>query len=806
MKLFNDIRKFFGIIGITLLAIVVLGITFLTTFLSSDMGQQFIKSQLQSEFSNDVSWERAEFHFFGPQTIKGLEVKNFLTADEVTLDRPLYTLIFGFREVASLSVKNLNLQLKAPAIQLENVNGKIEIQKGAPFIAHFIGQTQFEGQRGDFLADLSLFINDNLQIDPSKPHSVNVKANHFPVLIFDAYFQLDGNATKWIGNTINIDFQQQASNEDEILCALTADSRNLNAKLEFAIHPDAITLSKEGVVNLTIEPQAKDRVKLLSQTRGSLNLQSFSMPLSPEIDWKKAFAEANVTIQPASLQVGDRKVACKETYGHYLLDNGHSILQLTGDVSLQEEYSPWALNASFDPYFHLNRVEITHDKEIIPLLGENVELTMTASKGNLYNLSLQTSNIQMPSGTLSLEDQTFFSSRVTFTSPEIVLNSPQVQWDEERGELYIPSITFEPGTPPLRDIQGAFSFDFENASISNPYFTLLAKESRYEASWKNLPVNILCSLLSLNEEECRKVLFSLGETTQGDFQLNAIGEIKGSLQGQLGHCRLNGKIEHGYLKFIDPFIIETTATPQLGQYVLSDFFVLFKGLRSSSERIRLTLSPQDFFAPIDPFAIENTQIGKGSITLGKMVFNRTTELQAVLKLLLKNVPDTIDIWMTPLYFSLIDSKLTIQRTDMLVLNKYPMAFWGTIDLKNNTVQMTLGISAAALESIIGVDFGAGDTMLTVPITGSMDGARVSTTVAARKIATLIASTKTGPVGVAVGMALDVLSGALGEKAPPPPTTSPLPWQSEIPQEKKEKKSTLKKIEKTVIPLLDKLLN
>jgi hypothetical protein len=131
--------------------------------------------------------------------------------------------------------------------------------------------------------------------------------------------------------------------------------------------------------------------------------------------------------------------------------------------------------------------------------------------------------------------------------------------------------------------------------------------------------------------------------------------------------------------------------------------------------------------------------------------------------------------MTPTYFSIKDGVVKLERADMLINDRFPLAAWGNVDLGNERVNMVIGLTGAAIANAFGLNGIPKNSMLQLPLKGPLNGPSIDKAKAAARISSLVAQGQGGPHGLVLGTVLDIASGGFRDGSVPNPTTQPLPW-------------------------------
>lgn len=302
-----------------------------------------------------------------------------------------------------------------------------------------------------------------------------------------------------------------------------------------------------------------------------------------------------------------------------------------------------------------------------------------------------------------------------------------------------------------------------------------------KAHLQNFPASLVCRALNLDRGVRLKMEALLGPVIAADMlvqiqQLN--GPLQIAVEGQNGRVQLDGQLSQGTLLLQKPFELEVAVTPELGQAVLQDLVPLLSGIISAEQRLRLTIDPAGFALPLDFSNRGALQIGQMSLELGKMQFSNEGQFGKLMNVLRVQDTDVMSVWFTPLYVSVANGVVSIQRFDMLLMQAYPIAAWGTIDLPGNYIDMIVGLSGRTLQRAIGFTTLDRDFMMQLPLRGQIGSAKLDRGKIAGKIAALAAQMQGTPQGVVLGTVISLATGGglLEEKAPPP-TTNPLPWET-----------------------------
>lgn len=262
----------------------------------------------------------------------------------------------------------------------------------------------------------------------------------------------------------------------------------------------------------------------------------------------------------------------------------------------------------------------------------------------------------------------------------------------------------------------------------------------------------------------------------GSITLKLTGEVQ--VLKQPGQINLHAHLQKGILTLVEPFEAVFTMTPELGQYVLQDLVPLLGGVVSAEDKVTLTINPKGFSYSLQNKDFHSAEIGLMTLNLGKMIFSGNTgELGSIMSLLKTDPSETISVWFTPIYLDMHHSKIQLQRFDMLVLNKYPLAAWGTVDFLKDRIHLIVGIPEKSLVNLIKVSLKSDQYMLQLPFKGRIGHASIDKTKLAAQIAALVSASSGTFQGKGLGALIDFAAKALKDSDPPAPTTHPFPWDS-----------------------------
>jgi hypothetical protein len=298
-----------------------------------------------------------------------------------------------------------------------------------------------------------------------------------------------------------------------------------------------------------------------------------------------------------------------------------------------------------------------------------------------------------------------------------------------------------------------------------------------DASVKSLPALQLAQLCCLDPSFGQKIHALFGPTldAKASAQLQRMqGPLLVEMKGTNAHFSVDAYLDRTAALLNKDLILEVKVTPELGKYVLQEVLPIAEGILSAEHPLTLTIAHEGTYIPL-PFSIEALTIPKITIDLGKVYFSPASQLAKALSLLYAT-KENFQVWITPCYLSLKNGVIRLERTDLLIHDRYPLAAWGIVDLAREKVNMVIGLSGAALGEALKLSGIPGSYMLQLPLKGPLNNPSIDKTKVTARLSALMAQSRGGPHGAVLGTVLDIASGSLTEGAVPEPTTNPLPWE------------------------------
>lgn len=370
----------------------------------------------------------------------------------------------------------------------------------------------------------------------------------------------------------------------------------------------------------------------------------------------------------------------------------------------------------------------------------------------------------------------------------------------------------EQGNASAWNLIGSLTHGFSNDGSLNKQDLSLA----LDATVDSLPIPLFCQFACLNPKLKQQIEAILGPTLDAKIKAklqSMNGPLYVDVKGSNGHLTLDAFLNEGVLTLNHDLTAQLTATPELSEYVLKDLIPVISGILNADRPINLIINKEGFAFPIRNPSLMSVTIGNATLDMGKVRFSSQSQIAKVLSLLTTASSDLI-VWMTPAYFSLNQGDLKLQRVDMLISDRYPIAAWGDVDIGRNRINMVVGLSGSAINKAFNVPGISNSYLLQLPLKGKLNQASIDKTKAIARISALVAQSQGGPQGLVLGTVLDIATGGLAEPAIPSPTTNPLPWNDMLKDnissdpngnaDGKPKKNPIEEIGKEASSLLKKI--
>jgi hypothetical protein len=318
--------------------------------------------------------------------------------------------------------------------------------------------------------------------------------------------------------------------------------------------------------------------------------------------------------------------------------------------------------------------------------------------------------------------------------------------------------------------RGHFAINAE-VLTHNPGNQLLSSVVRANVELNDFPLHSVDNVIAARTFQLLGGLIG----TQLNGQLHAEQQLGGhrigvSCHGEHGTVSFEGDIKANTLYLHSPLLLHTTASNSLNELFPREFAVVLE----KQQPISLTIDAEGFKCPLSPLQLATVEIGRGSLTAGKLQAHNQGVLRKVSNFLSLPVSEQLSIWITPLYFQLNRGVVQLARVDMLLADAVHLVSWGTVDLASQRLDLRLAAPGSRLASSLGLKGLTSDELIVLPLVGSISRPHLDSSKLVMAVGSAVVRFSGKLEGALVGSVLDRLGEPL-----PPPTTDPLPWVSAV---------------------------
>ncbi|MCB1106993.1 MAG: hypothetical protein KDK76_02735 [Chlamydiia bacterium] len=307
-------------------------------------------------------------------------------------------------------------------------------------------------------------------------------------------------------------------------------------------------------------------------------------------------------------------------------------------------------------------------------------------------------------------------------------------------------------------------FDFANITTS------------IHAKVQNLPSVFVDALSKLDQTSQFPPSAFLGDLFNATFDAEVEkSQGKVTMDVNASGCRANfsGVVSHGILYLHEPLKALFTVTPELNR-ILEKSAKLY--VASMEKPISLYIHDDGFAVPLKNLHIRNMSFKYGELDLGQILCKNTGSTEEVGGLFKSENRGDVHLWFTPAIFNMNQGVVYVDRTEILYNKAYQVCLWGNILFPRRYVDMTLGLTAEALRSALGIQGINDDYVLKVPVEGPFGNVKIDTGAATAKIAFLVARKHIAPQAGVWGQVLGAVGDLADDQSDVPPPRPPFPWQ------------------------------
>ncbi|MGA8164917.1 MAG: hypothetical protein WB791_07840 [Waddliaceae bacterium] len=831
----KGLGKTFAMILLGFFVCLVLFIALLPSMASTEWGQRSIISFVNQRIPGHLAIKTFTLSWFGPVAIEEFSLTDpdgnaVLTFDSYTSETPFFKQlrrgpIQGKTSLKSLQAtirpeengetnleKSLGFCLFFPisgdpsSLILTDVDAALELPSTSSdwtFIAS--GQTQYENSSGRFAA--------NIQKNQTQVKAA-VQAEHFPSAIIDLILALikpqwGGIASLLMGKTTDFSFNKTLG-DDGATFTFTSQSPRLSADFSGKYGNKTITFDLQGKLQMTLLPPLLR--KLANNSFGDfpnpmpleLTIDELSIPTTlfdVGLDTKaleNVLMKADLKLPKVEVNnvngVGDDFTLKDVSLSVTTPENTDYLeCRIEGFFGLKDKPVRFVYDFQISKLFALNSLSHKMSTEV----RKNSRMCEENWLEGLLHCSLIPSSFRfsfenVPSSLIDIylgtenRVQDVLGETFTYRIASSANDFNTVRLTLESEKLTIPHLLFSVKGPlDLTNgrVKGAFSGEVQ----SNNCPELGRVEGEVEIADVMAPrtpsINLTLTgtsipsrwIGSLVGKEEAGLLFGnvLDLSLVLDYQ-HGRGPMNIDVKGKQGVLSLRSHLSQHTLTLTKPLELAFRIDPVLGRQCLGQWIPICRELINGDSPIRLTVFPEHFSMSILPFDRQRLHIGKGVLDMGKLHFHHKGIVKKAMDIFRPVRSKTVSLWTTPLYFSMKNGVLMVERMDMLLLDRYELATWGKIDFIRDRIKMVLGISEHALSLAFNIKGQKKEAMIQIPMRGTVDNPKIDHAIAVAHIGSLLA--QESDEKKVVEALLDLVKGK--KSSLPPPTTQPFPWNQD----------------------------
>lgn len=323
-----------------------------------------------------------------------------------------------------------------------------------------------------------------------------------------------------------------------------------------------------------------------------------------------------------------------------------------------------------------------------------------------------------------------------------------------------------------RNASSTFSMQGQISNIHHPLSSFSVHGDLN--SFPTLPIARIINSKTPIDENAFMQIFGETINLQGSASIShEDGQFDITLHATNIDSEIHGKISNQELTLSLPLTATIRLTPELSLWILKDINPLFLTAIQAKSPLQLRIEPSGFRFPLATFQLKNLHIGQGTLDIGKVLCTNGGSLASLvgfLKNSIASVPE-MNVWFTPLFFSLKNGNLHASRVDVLIADLIHLCTWGDIDYNRNKIDMQVGIPYDTLEKSFGIQNLPSDYVMKIHLSGSLSKPKLATKAAAAKIAALVAAEKSSHNWLTSG-----IRNLFEKEQNIPPPIRPFPWE------------------------------
>lgn len=312
---------------------------------------------------------------------------------------------------------------------------------------------------------------------------------------------------------------------------------------------------------------------------------------------------------------------------------------------------------------------------------------------------------------------------------------------------------------------------------SNQKVSLSQGSLSIKGEGKLLPMPALVELIPIDTYQKEAMISFFGDLMSCSIsgQLDKLsGHLDCHLQSTNAKIALPFRLSDGLLTLMHDAKGEVMLTDQIN-YWLADIVPFLPNKAHSKNPVYFYIKEEGFSMQLIPFSFNSLKVESGAVDFGQIEVANTGNLQEMFKFLkIPSHQETIEVWLTPIFFQIADGAVHYKRFDLLVNREIPLALWGGINLNNDQIRMTLALPSKILRKYFKLLALSKNTYFLIQIKGTTENPRLDWSQAYARMAMLVTRLAGGYIGYFVGGIVEQALGLNDEKVPAP-TTEPFPW-------------------------------
>ncbi|MBI5274681.1 MAG: hypothetical protein HY860_06495 [Chlamydiales bacterium] len=292
---------------------------------------------------------------------------------------------------------------------------------------------------------------------------------------------------------------------------------------------------------------------------------------------------------------------------------------------------------------------------------------------------------------------------------------------------------------------------------------------------KKFPTTLIDLIAHLSNLSATPPSWVLGAQLFGSLNAditNQNGTIQLTCNSSNASLELNSVVINNKLMLKDPFTMQLQWSENLDKLLFNKASIY---AIDAAQPISLKVDQRGFMMSLKGFNVGNIQAPHILLQLGKIAFYNKGNVSQVSSIFKLKDNKKMDLWFAPFYLHLQQGSLDIERTEILIDNKFHVCTWGNVNLLKQYVNMKLGLTAQSLSKALGIHNLPENYVLQIPLKGPYNNVSLDKGAAVAKIGLLVAKSQSKNMGTA-GALINIFGELLNDQSSIPPPKKPYPWK------------------------------